>query len=58
MAAFVHEQKQDKAHRPFPTPDTGINADHQDHGAASLNQNWQQEFDFADELQNDNADKS
>src|SRR5207244_11373490 len=56
MSALVHEQKQDKTDRPFPTPDAAVNADHQNHRAAGFEQNRQDEFDLADEFQDDDPD--
>src|SRR5207244_5068313 len=56
MSALVQEQKQDKPNRPFPTPDARINPNHQNHGPARFEQNWQDKLDLADEFQDDDAD--
>src|SRR6478672_84621 len=58
MSALVHEQKQDKPSRPFPTPDARVNANHQNHGPARFEQNWQDKLDLADEFQDDDADQA
>src|SRR4029077_3254800 len=56
MSTLVQKQKQDKPGSPFPTPDAGVNANHQNHGPACFEQNWQDKLDLADEFQDDDAD--
>jgi hypothetical protein len=46
MARFMDEQKQDKTQRELPSPQLHVNPDHQQHGAAGLQQNGQDEFEL------------
>src|SRR5205823_6902508 len=57
MAGLVHEQKQDKSYREWPAPELGVNPNHQQHGAAGLQQDReklqereQNKFQFREEL--------
>ena len=42
MARFMDEQKKDKTKRELPTPQLHVNPDHQQHGAAGLQQDRQE----------------
>ena len=38
----MHEQEQYKTDRKLPTPHHRVNPNHQEHGTARLEQNWQE----------------
>jgi hypothetical protein len=51
----MDEQKENKTERELPSPQLHVNPDHQQHGAAGLQQGWQDEFEFRQKFCDYNA---